>query len=137
MTSLRFTTVVLTCLALALPLNAFSPCCCTLGNPSPNCTCSTPETGSCCCNTTQCNDGSCCSHGETDCCKSTCNCSVLTENHGIVVSESKHRVDLSTFAYPFAISDATPVHSIALRSSLDRPPIRHNQRQATLCVWRK
>ena len=137
MATLRFTVVVLTCLAFALPLNAFSPCCCTPGHTSPNCACSTTQTGSCCCNTAQTKLDSCCSNDESDRCEFSCKCSVLTDSDGVNATVSKHRIDLPSFAYPFELSYAIPVYSIVLRSSVDRPPIGHNRRQAALCVWRK
>jgi hypothetical protein len=136
MNALRYTTVAVTCLALALPLNAFSPCCCVYRKITPNCSCSTPKTGSCCCNLSiKKTDEPSCSDDTIDRCERSCHCSVRSSTNAVRLSDSKHQVDIAMASWPIVSLTTTPILAISLRSSPDGPPISHNRRQATLCVW--
>lgn len=137
MAAFRFTTVFCICFAIAMPLDAFSRCSCALGDTSPNCGCCTTRIGTCCCASPQSNDESCCSKHRANLCEPACNCLDAIENDGIVATELKQPVDVPTFVYPLELAHAIFAHSNVTLSPLDRPPVGHNQRQATLRVWLK
>lgn len=137
MGGLQFSTVIITCLAIALPFNAFSPCCCTTNQPFSECCCSETCTSECCRINSNADVDSCCNDAETLPCSSTCNCPELINHVAVFVAELKDSDSSFQLAHIVDLLYLSPVFSNSLRSSVDRPPIGHNRRQATLCVWRK
>jgi hypothetical protein len=139
MNAFRNTVVTITCFALVMPYSAFSPCCCTVGDVARNCTCSkTADDGSCCCsNSTSKTNKTCCSEEPSDSCECSCDCTVPDEPRAVFPPNLKRHVDLAIAPWSIGLLTRAAILSIPHRSRLDRPPISHTRRQATLCVWLK
>ncbi len=136
MNSLRIITVGILSLALAIPVSAFETCRCTTTKKTSACRCVPPQAEACCCQSAA-DAIPCCVQTNSDNCESQCNCSVDVAS-AVVTERSKNNDDFVTFAIvPFTDGYLFPTVRSTLQTCLDRPPISHNRRQATLCVWLK